>query len=154
MIGTDNSYSQINKDIQHNRFKHAGINEKPANDKDNLRATFQPDFQALASEIATTLPTIPSSEQLNDSSQASNSANDVISNNDDVEEGNIQNSSQLQPRTFEKTTLESQRKLKNFLLNKMMTLPKRIPRLINLYIYFNFKNFSNLVFLIIHIKRK
>ena len=108
LIGTDNSYSQINKDIQHNRFKHAGINEKPANDKDNLRATFQPDFQALASEIATTLPTIPSSEQLNDSSQASNSANDVISNNDDVEEGNIQNSSQLQPRKFEKTTLESQ----------------------------------------------
>ena len=101
-------FSQINKDIQHNRFKKAGIDEQPADKKDNLRAAFQPNFETLASEIATTLPPIPSSEELNDSSQASNSVNDVNSNYDDAEEGTIPNSSQLQPRTFKQTTHESQ----------------------------------------------
>ena len=73
-----------------------------------MRAAFQPNFETLASEIATTLPPIPSSEELNDSSQASNGVNDVNSNYDDADEGTIPNSSQLQPRTFKQTTHESQ----------------------------------------------
>ena len=63
LIGADNSFSKINKDIHHKQFKDAGVEEQPDSNIDpSLNYTIN--ICELALEISTTLPPFPSISDL------------------------------------------------------------------------------------------
>ena len=105
LAGTDNSYSEINKEIRHDRFKSAGISERPATSEAHLQQVFTPDFRVLANDIAVSLPPFPTLQELDNELENSSDVN-VQSNTNIESEGEIHSNSPASPRNILETEPE------------------------------------------------
>ena len=104
LIGADNSYSEINKEIQNNRFKSAGIIEELAPSEARVQHEFTPDLRVLANGIAV-MPPFSTLHELDNELKNSSDVN-VQPDSNEENEGEIQANSQALPRNITETKPE------------------------------------------------
>ena len=89
LIGADNSFSKINKDIHHKRFKDAGVEEQPNSNIDSS-LNYTINISELALEISTSLPPFPSISDLEKEyyDSIASSREEIVDNEETIDSNN------------------------------------------------------------------